>query len=419
MSNSIPQWIKSYAGVSTLILLFCLLYLKLSILVTTVNIDLELVDVGRATLKVYFERKPGQFNENKTGEVRVKKGRHQYSLDLPLLTKPVYLRIDPIDTKGRLVIYEILISQPGFKNFEFNDKKEFGTLAVDQQHIEAFVLDDTSLGFRAIDNDPKISLQLNSDSLDVAGLLKIVVNLALISCLCFFCYQKILPHLDVVSFVPVAGMVVITLCLMMSINSKLGVHPDETLHQKSVDYYKNYNLPPALDAPEAAGTYSIYGVTRLASFEIFYPLAGYFNRVTDKLNLTAINASRLFNIFLVAILFALTWQNPNFRYFVLPLLLTVQAWYIFSYANSDALGIFICTLVSYQVAFQGSLFNRYLTQAHQRHLVLTVSFLALLFGTMLLLKVNYYFFTLFIGLFVLWRFLSVILTTIGYSGSAL
>lgn len=404
VSKSLSQWIKSNAGVCTLMLLFCGLYLKLSVFETTVKIDLELSDIDRASLKVYFATKPGKFSENKTRKIRVTKGRHKYSLSLPPLAKPAYLRIDPIDTKGHLIIHEILIQQPGFRQFEFNDKQEFDKLVVDTQHIDSFVLDDSGIAFRATTNDPKISFNLNTDSYDVVGLLEILISLVMISVSCFFCYQKILSQLDVVICVHVVGVVVIGLCLLMAMNSEPGVHPDEALHEKSVNYYKHYTFPPALDAPEAADTYSIYGVTRLASFEIFYPLAGYFKRVTDKLNLTAINSTRLFNIVLIIILFAMAWRYPNFRFFLLPLLLTAQGWYIFSYANSDALGIFICILVSYQVAFPGSLFNQYLTQAHPRYFALTAGFLALLFGTMLLLKVNYYFFALFAGLFVLWRF---------------
>ncbi|NKB60781.1 MAG: hypothetical protein GKR95_01115 [Gammaproteobacteria bacterium] len=105
---------------------------------------------------------------------------------------------------------------------------------------------------------------------------------------------------------------------------------------------------------------------------------------------------------LVLLLFA--FKRTDFRYFLLPLLASAQAWYLFSYANSDAFALFLSILMSYQVAYPQSLFNQFLTDSTPRQFWAKAILLGVFCGTLLLVKDNYYFCLLFFGAFILWRF---------------
>ena len=95
---------------------------------------------------------------------------------------------------------------------------------------------------------------------------------------------------------------------------------------------------------------------------------------------------------------------------MIPLLMTPQAWYIFSYYNSEAFYLFLNFLAGYQLLYRKSLLNRYLQGESGKYYPAII--LGILAATMLLLKKNDDFYLLFLGGFI---GLSFLFHTPGYS----
>jgi hypothetical protein len=142
-------------------------------------------------------------------------------------------------------------------------------------------------------------------------------------------------------------------------------------------------------------------------------VAGKFSRLLDDFNLHSFQRYRSFNIALLGFLVLMTFKSRTSKLLLIPLLMTPQAWYIFSYYNSDAFALFINFLAAYQVVHKDSLLNRFIkgdAGGLQATLVL-----GLLTGALLLLKKNDYFFIVFI---VLYLFLSFVLKRPEFTKSA-
>jgi len=139
--------------------------------------------------------------------------------------------------------------------------------------------------------------------------------------------------------------------LAMSLTSRLGTHPDEICHVGAGKYYIQYwDLPKVGDA-RTLGAYSNYGVSYLHELDVVYFLAGKFARLILPLAGRDYLALRLFNVTLLGLLMVLFWRLPDkSKLAFLPLFVTPQIWYIFSYFNGDALPLFATFLVVYLVA---------------------------------------------------------------------
>jgi hypothetical protein len=206
-------------------------------------------------------------------------------------------------------------------------------------------------------------------------------------------------------FVPFLLLSALMLVAAMAAVSRFAVHPDEHVHVQAGEYYRQHNLPPPVgQAPVAS--YSDYGVSRLHSGEIAYFFAGKFAWVLQVFHVPGYLSLRAFNVALLFVLLLLAVNSREFRVLLVPLLLSPQIWYIFSYFNSEAYALFIVLLVAYQMAAPASAFNRLLGEDPlPGRAWLTFAGLGLLFGLLLLLKLNFYFYCLFLFLYFVWRIL--------------
>ena len=191
----------------------------------------------------------------------------------------------------------------------------------------------------------------------------------------------------------------------MAAVSRFAVHPDEHVHVQAGEYYRQHNLPPPVgQAP--VESYSDYGVSRLHSGEIAYFFAGKFAWVLQVFHVPGYLSLRAFNVALLFVLLLLAVNSREFRVLLVPLLISPQIWYIFSYFNSEAYALFIVLLVAYQMAAPESAFNRLLGEDRLAGRAwLTCAGLGLLLGLLLLLKLNFYFYCLFLFLYFVWRIL--------------
>jgi len=137
----------------------------------------------------------------------------------------------------------------------------------------------------------------------------------------------------------------------MALTSRLNAHPDELDHVNAGRYFLTYWDFPAMDDPRLAHTFSNYGVTYLQQLDVVYFFAGKFARLIQPLTGQDYIALRFFNVFLFAVLMALFFRLPDDRKVsFLPLFITPQVWYVFSYFNGDAFPLFLTFGMVYLVA---------------------------------------------------------------------
>ncbi|MFP5258167.1 MAG: hypothetical protein ACLGQH_04010 [Acidobacteriota bacterium] len=148
----------------------------------------------------------------------------------------------------------------------------------------------------------------------------------------------------------VAAGILAAMCAM-AWQSRLNVHPDELDHVNAGRYFIQYWDFPAMDDPRLSNTFSNYGVSYLQQLDVVYFFAGKFAAATAPLLGPDYIALRFFNIFLFAILMALCFRLPDDKKIAfLPLFITPQVWYVFSYFNGDAFPMFLSFCMVYVVA---------------------------------------------------------------------
>ncbi|MHC1790401.1 hypothetical protein [Solidesulfovibrio sp.] len=176
----------------------------------------------------------------------------------------------------------------------------------------------------------------------------------------------------------------------MAVESRLNAHPDELDHVNAGRYFLQYWDFPAMDDPRLANTFSNYGVTYLQQLDVVYFFAGKFARLIGPVLGPDYIALRFFNVFLFAILMALFLRLPDNRKIAfLPLFITPQVWYVFSYFNGDAFPMFLSFCMVYAVARLDApgLPEPPGATARQTRLLLM---LGLLLGCICISKQNYY-----------------------------
>ena len=138
-----------------------------------------------------------------------------------------------------------------------------------------------------------------------------------------------------------------------------SVHPDEFSHVSAAQYYFDHWLPPAVDAPEIANSYSAYGASYLNELDVVYLIAAKATHFWSGFGLDSTTTLRLFNVCLFGVLLAVVWIRPSVWPAAIVLLLTPQIWYIFSYFNADAFAFFLSLLATMLFAAPDSPVSRF------------------------------------------------------------
>ena len=191
------------------------------------------------------------------------------------------------------------------------------------------------------------------------------------------------------------------LIVIMSGYSRLDAHPDEIWHVNAAKYYVKHWAPPRVCDARALDSYSQYGMSYLNRLEPVYFLAGKFAaligyfRTSDRYLYLYI---RTFNVLMFFLLLYLVARRDTGVIF-LPLLLTPQVWYIFSYFNGDAFPFFLTFLAADQILREDSRFNRFLRQPRENWP--GGVWCGVLVGLLAVSKMNYLEYLVFLGGFVL------------------
>jgi hypothetical protein len=191
-------------------------------------------------------------------------------------------------------------------------------------------------------------------------------------------------------FVPLLLFGAWLLIIIMAGTSKINVHPDEYVHMNASSYYQDNWLPPLYENPEIRKTYSLYGISKLNDTEMFYLLAGKYEKMLTAFRMSEVFSKRLLNVTLFGLIFLFTIRNRRARLVAIPLLLSPQIWYVFSYCNSDALAVTVAFFTGCQLVDSDGLLQRYLKGSSWKISIVSVVTMGVLFGLLFLLKKNYY-----------------------------
>jgi hypothetical protein len=364
-------------------------------------VELNAVTNKRTVFKIYYRTADKGWTEFRSSAVVIRPGQTKYFFRLTNLTHLAQLRIDTSEKPATVTVHSLILRQPGYKPVPIDTPEQFNLL---QQlgGIAELTIEDSGFTVKPANNDPRLTYtmapltrveRMQEEAFRISALVLLSVFLAWLSFLLAEDFQGI----------PVLFVPAILLALIMAGLSLHNCHPDEEVHIAAARYYVSHNLPPRVDDPAIAGTFSPYGVSRLNSGEIAYFFIGKFVWLLEPLQLPDDFPFRLFNVLLMVALAFLALRFVPYRILLIPLLLSPQIWYIFSYCNSEGFAVFIMSLVAYQAAVENSAWNRMLNDPFGKGTLLAVPFLGLLLGMLLLVKINFYFFGLFLFMYLLWR----------------
>ena len=387
-----------YRGVS-LSLIFIALY---HFLVTSLAVvDLQVVTDNRTKFKIYYSDSTRSWSEARVGAILITPGVTHYSMRLANLKKIQDIRIDTSEKTANVRVVSLVISQPGFAPVAINSSEQFAKIEVGGG-VEDFSYTKKGFLVKPSSQDPNLFYHLPALQPENVAAEQLVRILALVL-LAFALARASKTMFTEFRFVMYLGLVVLTLIVVMAGLSNYNQHPDEGVHVSAATYYMDHNLPPKIGDPAVAHTYSPYGMSRLNSGEISYFFAGKFGKLLEPLQLPEYRVFRYFNVMLFAFLLLFGVYKKPFRILLLPLLLSPQIWYIFSYFNSEGFAMVVILLIAYQLVVPESIWNRFLATDGPRCTWWKLPGVVILLGVLLLLKINFYFFGIYMLLYFIWR----------------
>lgn len=404
LKHKIMDYVKNNTFIVILATALCFLYLYFFGFRAVVEIEMETESPNSSFFKVYWANGDEVFIEDNMQKMLITSYRQNYSMFLTSLKDLRRLRIDPLEYAGVARLKKFRLAQLGYEDIELSNAETLSRL-VPLNQMEPTSYSENGLALKSTGRDGQLEFKINPVRLNLFPLVHIV-NLFLIFVGTLLMCRILAGLFKNDLFVPVCLLIVLVMIVTMASLTGLNVHPDEVAHLQAVLYYSEHFLPPAIDSKAAGETFSVYGVSRLSNYEFYYQLAGIFVRSMAPFHLPSTLDARLFGMFIFGVLVLYSVINKNFRVFMIPLLVTAQCWYLFSYTNSDAFALFVSLIMSYQVAFHGSMLNLFLTEKGNHNYWFNLIVFGGLFGLMLLIKTNFYFFILFLGLYMLWRIFS-------------
>lgn len=347
------------------------------------------IEVSRdSDLKIYWAKSGQPYSEEKMAVAHTNAQKQSYSFFLTDISSVERLRVDTHNYKGTVVLKKITIQQQGYKPIVLSDPDGFAAL-VPLEQIRKFSIDSGGMSIISTGIDPNFELFITPEKkgfdrgpmVTTFGVLCFLVFLV--------CWSGRFAGVEF-RFVPALLFGVWLLVVAMGVVSKKNAHPDEYVHLAAVDYYVDNWVPPELSDPKIKNTFSVYGVSRLSSGEIYYFVAGKFSKLLESIALNDYLTHRIFNMLLLGVLVCYTMSSVGARMVAIPLFISPQIWYVFSYCNSDAFALFVSFLAACQIADKNSLLHRYLKGDGLSVRVGGVVCMGLLVATLLMLKKNFY-----------------------------
>jgi len=385
--------------VSVLVALGCVV-LYVQLFVRSAHVEIELVSEKRNLFKVYWAGEGEDYAERRMAQAVCEEGRSAVRLRVGDLAAMRRLRVDPAERQDTWVILRRLeLRQVGFPSLQLAGPEDLAQLIPRQgiKHIETV---EEGLRVQLATQDGQLEWSLPRLTRHLSPLLELVrwgmIALAALGCM------RLLGRGEAARAGWVAGSMALVLGLMlaMAMISRNNAHPDEFVHIQAAEYYQGHWWPPRVGDPAIRQTYSDYGVSRLHAGEAYYFIAGKYLQLLAPLQLQSHLALRGLNVLLWAAMLLWVLIRPDARLLALPLLISPQVWYVFSYVNSEALALFVTLVIAWQVTGPETIFAR--LARGPRWFAAAVA-LGLLLGLFLLSKKNFYAFSVFLGPYLLWR----------------
>ena len=383
-------------------LLFCLLVFLFFKFSHYTLVKINIANSHSGNLKIYWTTISNPtFTEDRSTSIYVNNRKNNHLLIVPsTFTHLTALRIDPANRQGiKTEIQSISVFSLSGRAVTYKDRKTLSTLKANSHIGELRVLKN-SLRFVSNGDDPNLLMELPVATSFPATAINLML-LAFVSIVLVYLSKLRLQASFELNFVPWCMLIVCGLILTMATLSIENGHPDEVTHIKNANYYHSHSTPAISCSPETLYTYTTYGVSRLDNREIAYYLSGQYLQLVSAIPLADYIKLRFFNVLLFICLTFMAFKNKTFRFIALPLLLTPQAWYIFSYFNSDALSLFITFVTSYQIFAKESILRQSLASKSGKANLLHLLLLGVLIAMQFWVKLNFYFFAVFLVLLLL------------------
>jgi len=378
--------------------LFMLSFAALRLLAGNTWVSVNITLSGPDTFKVYWTTADQQgWTEARSASTYVNARKQRYVLRLPVAAAKVdQLRVDPGDHAGRVTrVSEISLYGLGVDSLRFDAKSGFAEFSA-IQHVENLRTRPV-LSYKASGNDPGFVVDLAA--LEARSGSALMWLQAAMLALMLVSLRRRLPWLfQNLRWVPAGLLIVASAALVLALLSKQGAHPDESVHLKAANYYASHYLPAQVCSEASRYTYSAYGVSRTNNREIAYVAAGRYLQLVEFVPAAEYLKLRFLNLSMFFILVLLAFSSVVARYLFLPVLLTPQSWYLFSYYNSDALSLFAVLITAYQVFAPESMLRRVLRGARPPAYVLWLVGLTCLVAMQYWLKLNYVFYPMLLGM---------------------
>ena len=402
-ATAILHWLyqRKFSLFIAVIVIF--VYLQLLVYRSLFEVDIQTHAPLGTDFKVYWANTDQGFQESRSVRARMHAGNHRLKFFIGDLDNITKLRIDPIEYQGEVTLKRISISQAGYlpitlQGTDLNQlSASSGILSSEIKNEGLFIVTSNSDG----------NFQLNVSPQYIGGNFWFnLLTILTIFCICLSLAKVANKVVESNTYIVVCLSIAITLAIIMAAISNIHVHPDERVHMEAVKYYSKHLLPPPVDSAEIINSFSDYGKSRLSTYEIYYPLAGYFAHIIEPLKASELVNIRSFSIFLFAILLIAAAAKKKFRYFMLPCLITPQVWYLYSYPNSDGFALSLGLFAAYQLAVADSWLNCYLNEDKPQFFLLSIIGFGTLAGALLQSKLNFYFLLFFFGLYFIWKVVS-------------
>lgn len=364
-------------------------------------VQLDLTTDTRTILKVYWPRADGRFTEKSMARITITPGVTHYRFRICDIEGRSMLRLDPAERPAKVVLHSLVIVQEGFPNLRFDQTRGLHQLTP-RRGIAGFKLGDNGLQVESGGPDPQLYIPLPIMTRGPTLVSEALRAIALILVVFFIGRGTLRLWQDYLHVTHLMAFILALIVVMASI-SLYNHHPDEYVHVAAARYFQDHFLPPKIESPEILNTYSPYGVSRLHSGEIVYLIAGKVLGLVRPFHLPVFLVLRLFNVSLFLILVILAVQNKAYRVLLLPLLISAQVWYVFSYFNSDAFALFITLLCAYQIAVPDSMLNNFATGGLSWRSWWHPLAVGFLLALLLLVKKNFYFFYVFLFCYSIWK----------------
>jgi hypothetical protein len=378
------RWMKGLFTVFAC-LLACALYIHF--FVNTAYVEIDLTVAQKTDFKIYWAGAGQPYSEKNMAVAIANPERKHYGFFLTDLGKVARLRIDTHNYVGEATLKELLVRQDGWAPLSLTSPEQFGTL-VPLHDIAESRVDNDGLWVLSAGKDANFELVIAPEK-QAFNLGWLALRLALIAAMVWCVLYFAGPLMINLRFVPVLLFGVWILILTMAGISKENGHPDEYVHMSATTYYQDHWLPPVVDDPAISHSYSVYGVSRLNSGEIYYLFAGKFHKFFKTFSLPDYLSLRLFNVCLFGLILLATIRNRYARMVALPFLISPQIWYVFCYSDSDAFALFFAFLAACQLIDPASLLHRYLKGDGWAVKLIGAVVLGFLLGIVFLLKKNY------------------------------